>query len=501
MCQHTSSSSVTRMLAGLLLLHHLFLFAAAQDPTATGPATGLGTPVTTSGGSRALNERDQVYFGIWPNSDKGYSDTPALINQRLGFNSSVFQIAQLIPLPLYNYTTGAGGPAPEYLVEQTQTDAAVFLTVYPTGYDTVTDDDLKLLGLQLQGYTEVMNRTVFLRFAPEMQGQWNPYGFQPTKFLQLWRRMYAAIKSAAPRTAIVWAPNTPQSYPYGQSSANLDPADLALLDTDHDGKVTNTDDPFSPFYPGDDQVDWIGLSTYYKGPNFQNVNVPQPGGYCASVMNGTSPTSTFNWYDMYCNKPGKACMIAESGAAFHVAAANAQASTAKSIVDLQRAWWQDCITSPSLVQTFPRLKLHMHFEHEKSESDGGVSDLRDYRLSNDTATLEAFKQDFSAVSASFVVSSFRPLPPGVPVSGRPNGNPNSPIPAVPGQPGQPGVPGLPGQTQGIVFQTQRNPVVTGPPTLFGRTRKSAAHALRPGSSLAILSLGTSAAYLLIFSLT
>jgi hypothetical protein len=217
-------------------------------------------------------------------------------------------------------------------VEQTQTDAAVFLTVYPTGYDTVTDDDLKLLGLQLQGYTEVMNRTVFLRFAPEMQGQWNPYGFQPTKFLQLWRRMYATIKSAAPRTAIVWAPNTPQSYPYGQSSANLDPADLALLDTDHDGKVTNTDDPFSPFYPGDDQVDWIGLSTCispilpslscltsskifsfppadYKGPNFQNVNVPQPGGYCASVMNGTSPTSTFNWYDMYCNKPGKACMV------------------------------------------------------------------------------------------------------------------------------------------------------------------------------------------------
>jgi len=162
--------------------------------------------------SRALNERDQVYFGIWPNSDHGYSDTPAIINQRLGFNTSVFQIAQVIPLPPYNYTTGAGGPAPEYLVEQSQTDAAVFLTVYPTGLDTVTDDNLKQLGEQLRGYTDVMNRTVFLRFAPEMQGTWNPYGFQPTKFLDLWRRMFAIVKAASPKTAIVWLP-TPLILP------------------------------------------------------------------------------------------------------------------------------------------------------------------------------------------------------------------------------------------------------------------------------------------------
>jgi len=425
--------------------------------------------------SRALNERDQVYFGIWPNSDHGYSDTPAIINQRLGFNTSVFQIAQVIPLPPYNYTTGAGGPAPEYLVEQSQTDAAVFLTVYPTGLDTVTDENLKQLGEQLRGYTDVMNRTVFLRFAPEMQGTWNPYGFQPTKFLDLWRRMFAIVKAASPKTAIVWAPNTPQSYPYGQSSDNLSPPDLALLDTDHDGKVTNTDDPFTPYYPGDDLVDWIGLSTYYKGPNFQNINVAQPSGYCASVMNGTSPTSTFNWYEMFCNRPGKACMIAESGAAFHVAALNAQASTARSIVDLQRAWWQDCITSPALLQNFPRLKLHMHFEHEKMETDGGISDLRDYRLSNDTATMEAFKADYLAASAAFVVPTFRPLPPGVPPTGRPNGNPNSPIPPIPGQPGVP----QPGQPQGIVFQTQRNPPVIGPPTLFGRTRSPAASFLHP----------------------
>lgn len=43
----------------------------------------------------------------------GYSDTPSLFNQRLGYNTPVFQIAQQIPLPKYDYVTGAGGAAPE----------------------------------------------------------------------------------------------------------------------------------------------------------------------------------------------------------------------------------------------------------------------------------------------------------------------------------------------------------------------------------------------------
>lgn len=417
----------------------------------------------------ALNERNQVYFGMWTDPDRGYSDTPSSLIQRLGLNVSVFQIAQQIPLPKYNYTTGGGGPAPEYLIEQTQTDAAVLLTVYPTGFDTVTDDDLKSLGVQLSGYTHDFNRTVFLRFAPEMQGAWNAYGFQPTGFLDLWRRMFTIIKAASNSVAIVWAPNTPQSYPYGQTTTATTPEDLALLDTNHDGQVTNADDPFTPYYPGDEFVDWIGLSTYYKGPNFQNINVPQPGGYCSSVMNGTSPTSTFNWYDMFCNKPGKACMIAESGAAWHEAAINNAASTAKSIVDLQRAWWQDCITSATLFQTFPRLKLLMHFEHEKLEMDGGNPDMRDYRLTNDTDTLNAFKADLSTVLPFMVVSGYRPLPARIPSSGRPDGSTTV-------------SPGGSNQPKGIVFQTQRNPVATGPPTLFGQTRQSIGSSLLTSGS-------------------
>lgn len=46
-------------------------------------------------------------------SHPGFGDTPTKINSRLGQNVPVFQIAQEIPLPPYNYVTGAGGAAPE----------------------------------------------------------------------------------------------------------------------------------------------------------------------------------------------------------------------------------------------------------------------------------------------------------------------------------------------------------------------------------------------------
>lgn len=58
--------------------------------------------------------------------------------------------------------------------------------------------------------TENYNRSVFLRWAPEMNGNWMPYGLQPLMFVEVWRTMYTVIKQIAPATAIVWAPNTGQ---------------------------------------------------------------------------------------------------------------------------------------------------------------------------------------------------------------------------------------------------------------------------------------------------
>jgi hypothetical protein len=107
----------------------------------------------------------------------------------------------------------------------------------------------------------------------------------------------------------------------------------------------------------------------------------------------------------------------------------------------------------------------MQFEYVKAESDGGTMDLRDYRLSNDTAIAAAFSTDLATVAGAYSWANSRPVP-----------SPTSTAPGGGGGPGQSS--GAPG----IVFQTAR---VTdyGPPTLFG-----AAETLRIPLALAFSTL-------------
>ncbi|KAM0755405.1 glycoside hydrolase [Meredithblackwellia eburnea MCA 4105] len=365
---------------------------------------------------------NQILFGAWIDSQAGYSDRPASFNQRLGYNVPVYQIAQTIPLPPYNYTTGAGGAALENLIELSETDAAVFLTVYPAGgFSTVADSDFAALGLQILDYQKSLNRTVFLRYAPEFQGTWNKYGMQPTAFIQSWINMHTIISATAPGTLFVWAPNTPQSYPYGYTwaSANISAADETLLDTNHDGVLDAGDDAFSPWYPGDEYVDWIGLSLYYKGPSYSDItNVVQTPGYCALAINGTNPADNSvitNWYNTYCAlKPEKACMLAESGAAYHVNDAGS------SQLALQTEWIADCITNTTFMDQYPRLKMIMQFEYEKVEdSNEGTQDLRDYRITNNTEVLAAFISELAPVATRFSWANYRAKPTSISSPGAP----------------------------------------------------------------------------------
>jgi hypothetical protein len=117
------------------------------------------------------------------------------------------------------------------------------------------------------------------------------------------------------------------------------------LDTDGDGTLTIADSPFSPYYPGDDYIDWVGLSVYYKGPNSQNINVLQPTGYCYGALFNynfnTGQSAADPWYTNYCEaKPHVACMFAESGAAYHDMISGDQGV---SDLALKQQWWEDCL--------------------------------------------------------------------------------------------------------------------------------------------------------------
>ncbi|GAA5954071.1 hypothetical protein JCM21900_005398 [Sporobolomyces salmonicolor] len=424
--------------------------------TLAAAVTVAGLGVTTARAAPYEPAGDQVLLGMWFDSAEPYSDSPSRINNNLGYNVPVFQIAQAIPLPKYNYTTGAGGAAPENQIELSATDAAVFLTVYPTsGFAAVTDDDFTALGQQILNYQQVLNRTVFLRYAPEMQGTWMTYGMQPTEFNTSWHSMYNLVKAVAPETIMVWAPNTPQGYPYGQGGSQytaLSAADQAALDTNHDGQLTGADDAFSPYWPGTDVVDWIGLSIYYKGLNSDIENDVQPDGYCAMVINGTNPEdgSTITpWYNNYCAQyPDKACMFAEAGAAWHVNDDGPATQAA-----LQQQWLKDCVTNSSFLTQYPRIKLFMQFEYEKTEtSNEGTNDLRDYRLLNNTDVLNEFKADLASLGTTFSWANSRAPPTSISSAGAPAPATNSAGSTV---------------LQAITATTRAKP--TGFPSLFGST--------------------------------
>lgn len=82
---------------------------------------------------------------------------------------------------------------------------------------------------------------VGMRLAHEMNGFWYPWaeqsnGNSPGEYVQMWRHVHDVFRDAGARNVLwIWSPNV--TYPGAT--------------------------PIAPLYPGDDYVDWIGLSGYY----------------------------------------------------------------------------------------------------------------------------------------------------------------------------------------------------------------------------------------------
>ncbi|KZT52980.1 glycoside hydrolase family 26 protein [Calocera cornea HHB12733] len=392
------------MIAAALLLS-LLSVAAAQNATT----------------SLALNEPPdgQLYLGAWIDTGVSSGDSPLAFNSRIGRNASWFQASQNLPADPYDDVTGTGGIINATKVFETNTDAGVYVTVYPEdGLTAISAQDYAGLGVQLQSYITA-GHAVFLRFAPEMNGNWDIWGTQPTLFKATWKIMYESIKASCPSCAIVWSPNAASGYPYGITPDQISNAtDRAALDTNGDGIYDSNDDAYAPYYPGDEYVDWTGVSYYYKGIYPNSYNVIQQPGYMATAMTGwlqdtgdDGGVQYTEFYDTYCSK--KPCMISESGAAWHVN--QTQIPTYDGFVSpnqeqLESAWWEDGITNLTFLEKFPRLKMIMLFEWEKVETDNDIPTLRDFRLTNNSAVLGGFTQDLENVAQRYVWANYLPMP-------------------------------------------------------------------------------------------
>ncbi|WKN50263.1 OpgC domain-containing protein [Nocardioides sp. Arc9.136] len=145
--------------------------------------------------------------------------------------------------------------------------AAVTLEPLPALGD-LTDADAADLAEELATLHRELDTFFLVRFAPEMNGTWYQWGQQPEAYVDAFRSVADAVHDATDHAAMVWSPVYGAGYPFGAAYGDVDPdrvADVRSLDTDGDQQLDGRDDPYAPYWPGADAVDWVGLTLYHFG--------------------------------------------------------------------------------------------------------------------------------------------------------------------------------------------------------------------------------------------
>ncbi|KAJ1550843.1 hypothetical protein HK096_004679, partial [Nowakowskiella sp. JEL0078] len=100
---------------------------------------------------------------------------------------------------------------------------------------------------------------VFIRPAHEMNGPWYIYGQQPSAYIDFHRKIVKAVRAKTKYSQfkqLVFAPNIGIGYPWASGSykylISKDSPDFKIVDTNNDGVLTEADDPYTPYYPGDE---------------------------------------------------------------------------------------------------------------------------------------------------------------------------------------------------------------------------------------------------------
>jgi hypothetical protein len=278
-------------------------------------------------------------------------------------------------------------------VEQARVEGAMLLlTLEPYGgLAAVTDEVAADLATRLDGYNRA-GVPVVVRLGEEMNGRWYPWGQQPAAYVDAFRRVAAAVHADAPGSAMMWAPAYGGGYPFATGAAGsreVTAADRTALDTDGDGAVTRFDDPYAPYWPGDDAVDWVGLSLFHWGDTYPwgENEVPEPGKLLAQLTGqyvglGGDDRALPDFYGIYGDQHGKPVAIAETGAFYAPDAGGAGEAAVKQA-------WEAQVFDPGLHQRLPRLAMVNWVEREAQEARTGT--LVDWRVLHDPALAATFR--------------------------------------------------------------------------------------------------------------
>ncbi|KAL7750246.1 hypothetical protein RI367_004419 [Sorochytrium milnesiophthora] len=345
---------------------------AGNGGTAAGgnsvPAVPPLGPLNTTGFlGRAVTPSDKgIIFGthIWGQGVDWAPKDPQSVNAAMGMRMGAFGY--------YDRVDSVTGVTDKQALKDKAAlakaqGAFLFFTYEPiSGLGNVTDQACSAIA-DLLAEINADGVPVVLRFAHEMDGGWYSWAHQPTLYIATWRRLATAVRAKANLTSLMWAPNSPNAYPW-KVPTEATPEDIKVLDTNHDGVLDGQDDPFSPYWPGDDVVDWIGMSAFFRGPIqpdgvHYGHNTISDDNRAYTLMTGTTPDSHFSLAD-FASKHGKPLAFSETTIIYYP-----HSNFTATVNEAQmKQWWMAQLFSKEVFDLGVRMAMWFEFLKDEDEN-------------------------------------------------------------------------------------------------------------------------------------
>ncbi|KAI9009292.1 hypothetical protein DFJ74DRAFT_357788 [Hyaloraphidium curvatum] len=243
----------------------------------------------------------------------------------------------------------------------------------------------------MEGLAECMRQVnlrgvgVVVTLGHEPNGFWYKYGHQPANYTAFFRATSLAIKRRTKQTAVALLLNSANVY--WSDALAYDP----LLDTNGNGVLDPTDNPYTPYFPGREYVDWIGISLYFYGIEFPwGVNEVPPPTRFADALLGTYGTNGHGIYQL-AERENLPLFVFETSAAYFTAA-NATGPNRGQLMHL----WRRQVYNPETFKKMPLLRGIQWFEHRHFE-EGTARDYRAAATPAEAAELVADLDDMGVI--------------------------------------------------------------------------------------------------------
>ncbi|WP_341924064.1 OpgC domain-containing protein [Nocardioides psychrotolerans] len=252
--------------------------------------------------------------------------------------------------------------------------------------------DAEAFGELLDGLHDELGTWFLARFGAEMNGSWEPWGQQAVAYKAAFRVLAEGLDTTAPHVETVWSPVYGSGYPYREEQGAdgdiglPDEVDVEPLDTNGDGRLAPGDDPYGPYFPGDDVVDWVGLTLYRFGQD-QGIesNVVPTGEYdarLAETWGYGDGTNGRPFYDRFA-AAGDRPMLVQTSALYNPAVEGATE------LELKRSWWRQVFGSST---DHPLIGLISWLEVDRIEPEVDTAAV-DWRVTADPEIAAAIRSD------------------------------------------------------------------------------------------------------------